>query len=101
MCLRAFATKSIDCCDNIGVMLRTGDRAIIVGAVAICVYERKVRDDADLISSRVEAYKQRRPLLTSAVVLITAGHLLGYITPELDPYHRAVVWFRRNVSPEE
>ena len=88
-------------------MLRTGDRAIIVGALAIAAYEKLVADDADLISSRVEAYKHRRPLLTSAVVLITAGHLLGYIAPAVDPYHRAVTWFRRSVpalpqpSPED
>lgn len=87
--------------DNIDVMvsLRTGDKAILVGAAAIVAYEKLVKDDADLISSRVEAYKARRPILTSAVVLITAGHLLGYLAEDYDPYHRVVRWFRKSAPP--
>lgn len=100
--MRAFATDWADAGDNRWVIrLRTGDRAILIGALAIGIYEKVVADDADLISSRVEAYKARRPILTSAVVLITAGHLLGYIDSRVDPYHRAVVWFRRNVGDQE
>ena len=79
--------------------LRTGDRAIIVGAVAIAVYERVVRDDADLISNRVAAYKRHHPVLTVAVVWITAAHLLEVLNPAVDPYHQAVKYFRRNVTP--
>lgn len=79
--------------------MRTGDRAIIIGAVAIVAYERLVHDDADLISSRVAAYKQRAPWITTAAVLITALHLLEALDERIDPYHQAVRYFRRNVTP--
>lgn len=81
--------------------VRTGDKAILVAVVAIGAYEKLVRDDADLISSRVAAYKARRPVLTTAVVLVTAGHLLEYLPAGVDPYHRAVRYFRKNVGTQE
>lgn len=81
--------------------VRTGDRAILVGVAAIVAYERCVRDDADLISSRVAAYKARRPVLTTAVVLVTAGHLLEYLPAGVDPYHRLVKWFRSPPTPPQ
>lgn len=81
--------------------LRVGDKAIIVGAAAIVAYERLVADDADLISSRVSAYQQRAPWITTAVVLITALHLLEALDQRIDPYHQAVKYFRRNVGAQE
>jgi hypothetical protein len=80
------------------IRLRTGDRAIIVGAVAIAVYERVIADDADLISSRVAAYKRNHPVLTMAIVWITAAHLTELLHPSVDPYHQAVKYFRRHVG---
>lgn len=87
--------------DNTGVAMRTGDRAIIIGAVAIIIYEKAVADDDDLISSRVAAYKQRHPLLTMAVVWVTAAHLLDVLPGSVDPYHQAVKYFRRHVRAPE
>lgn len=87
--------------DNTGVAMRTGDRAIIIGAVAIAVYEKAVRDDADLISNRVAAYKHRHPWLTIAVVWVTAAHLLEVLPGCVDPYHRAVTYFRGTVRAPE
>ena len=79
-------------------MLRTGDRAIIVGALAICAYEKLVADDADLISSRVSAYRKHwlGRLVTDAVILATALHLAEmYTRPELDIYHYLMRGIRR------
>lgn len=75
--------------------MRTGDWAILAGAAAVAAYERCVRDDADLISNRVAAYRRAAPALTYAVVWITALHLTDNLPPNLDPYHWLVRYFRR------
>jgi len=99
---RVFTVYPVDAGDNsVVIRLRTGDRAIIVGAVAIAVYERVIADDADLISSRVAAYKQHHPVLTLAIVWITAAHLTELLHPSVDPYHQAVKYFRRHVGAQE
>lgn len=77
------------------VSVRKGDWAIIMGAIAIAVYEKTVADDADLISNRVAVYQQRAPYLTTMVVLVTALHLLSALDPRVDPYHQALRYFRR------
>lgn len=84
-------------------MLRTGDRAIIIGALAICAYEKLVADDADLISSRVSAYRQHMigRLVTDAVILATALHLAEALEPEFDVFHIAMKHLRRNVGGEQ
>ena len=85
------------------IRLRTGDRAIIVGAIAIGLYEYAVSDDEDLISRRVAAYRTRPAgrLLTDAIILATALHLAEYVVPEWDVYHHAMKWVRRNVGAAE
>ena len=81
-------------------MLRTGDRAIIIGALAIAAYEKLVADDADLISSRVSAYRQHivGRLVTDAVILATALHLAEMLAPEWDLYHVAMTRLRRKIA---
>jgi hypothetical protein len=105
LCLRAFATISAAVSQNIDVKvsLRTGDRAILIGAAAIVAYEYKVRDDADLISSRVSAYRTKPAgrILTDAIILATALHLAESVPSEWDIYHQAMKWLRRNVGPQE
>lgn len=98
--MRAFATKSTDARDNRSVFLRTGDKAILIGAAAIVIYERKVADDADLISSRVSAYRQHiiGRLVTDAVILATALHLAEALAPEWDLYHVAMTRLRRKIA---
>ena len=79
---------------TIGVVirLRTGDKAIIIGALEIWAYEKFVSDDEDLISRRVAAYRTRPAgrLLTDAVILTTALHLSETIAPEFDVFHIAM-----------
>ena len=104
LCLRAFATNLVDGGDNRGeIRLRTGDKAIIIGALEIWAYEKFVSDDEDLISRRVAAYRTRPAgrLLTDAVILATALHLAEYVVPEWDVYHHAMKWVRRNVGGQK
>jgi hypothetical protein len=88
---------------DVRVSLRTGDKAILVGAAAIVGYERWVRDDNDLISYRVSAYRKHWAgrLIADAIILSTALHLMESLTPDLDPFHHAMSWLRRNVGPQE
>lgn len=83
-------------------MLRTGDRAIIIGALAIAAYEKLVADDADLISSRVSAYRQHMlgRLVTDAVILATALHLMETVNSEFDVFHIGMKYLRRKVAEQ-
>lgn len=77
--------------------LRTGDWAILVGATAIAAYEVVVRDDEDLISRRVAAYRSTRHgrILADAVILATALHLAEAVPDDLDVYCWLMRWVRR------
>lgn len=88
---------------DVTVRLRTGDKAILVGAAAIVAYERLVRDDDDLISRRVATYRTRPlgRLIADSVILATALHLSQTVSDEWDVYHHAMKWLRRNVGPQE
>lgn len=88
---------------DVTVKLRTGDRAIIVGAIAICAYEKCVRDDDDLISRRVAAYRTRPlgRLITDSVILATALHLAESVPDEWDVYHHAMKYIRRKVTDQQ
>lgn len=94
----------IDAGDNTRVIrLRVGDAAIITGATLIAAYERLVRDDDDLISHRVSAYRSTPwgRLITDTIILATALHLAeSYTRPEYDVYHHLMRWVRRKVTPE-
>lgn len=83
--------------------LRTGDRAIIIGAAAIVIYEKAVRDDADLISHRVSAYRKHwlGRIVADAVILTTALHLMETVREDIDPFHIAMKHLRRNVGGEQ
>ena len=74
--------------------MRTGDRAVVAGALAIVAYETLVADDEDLISRRVAGYRRRWPTATTAVVFLTALHLVDWLPTVVDPYHQALKVFR-------
>ncbi|MGV0793000.1 DUF7427 family protein [Mycolicibacterium sp. XJ1819] len=80
---------------KVTVRLRKGDWAWIALAGGIALYEHRVEDDNDLLSRRAAAYRKRMPLTTTAVVLVTAAHLLELLRPERDPYARLVRYVRR------
>jgi hypothetical protein len=58
--------------------MQTGDWAIVAGVTAVCLYEKLVRNDSDLISNRVSAYRKHRAgrVVADAVILATAIHLM-------------------------
>lgn len=82
---------------KVSIRLRTGDVAIIIGAAAIAAYEIVVRDDEDLISRRVSAYRRRRGgrYVADAVILATAIHLLEAAPDDLDVYCWLMRWVRK------
>lgn len=82
------------------IRLRTGDKAIIIGALEIWAYEKFVRDDDDLISYRVAAYRKHwlGRLITDAVILATALHLSEQVAEEFDVFHIAMKYLRRKVA---
>lgn len=83
--------------------LRTGDRAIIIGAVAIAVYESKVRDEADLISRRFDAYRSTilGRLLCDTLILATALHLTRSVDDDWDIYTYAMRYIRPEVGQQK
>lgn len=82
------------------VQIRTGDRAVIIGVAAIALYERFVRDEEDLISRRVAAYRKTRVgrVVVDTAILVTALHLSESVSDEWDVFHHAMCWFRKAVD---
>lgn len=83
------------------VVVRKGDIAILAGAIAIAVYEKRIEDDEDLISRRVLAYKTSHPVLTCSIVLLTTAHLLNVLPEHLDVYHHLMRVFRSPPTPPQ
>lgn len=69
----------------------------MVGAAAIAVYEVAVKDDEDLISRRVSAYRRRRGgrYVADAVILATAIHLMEAAPDDLNVYCWLMRWVRK------
>lgn len=85
---------------KVAVRLRKGDWAWLALGAGVAVYEKLIEDDADLLSNRAAAYKRSAPLLTYAVVWVTAMHLTEDLDPRWDPYHLLVRYFRRAAAPQ-
>ncbi|TRW85565.1 hypothetical protein FK535_09215 [Mycolicibacterium sp. 018/SC-01/001] len=82
---------------RVRLKLCTGDVAILVGVAAIACYEKIVRNDSDLISNRVSAYRKHRAgrVVADVVILATALHLSETLPCDLDPYHWLMRWVRK------
>lgn len=84
--------------------MQTGDWAIVAGVTAVCLYEKLVRNDSDLISNRVSAYRKHRAgrVVADAVILATAIHLMEAVPEDLDLFHHLMRLFRKPVdTPHE
>lgn len=46
-----------------------------------------------MLSHAMVRYKAAHPVVVTAVVLTTAAHLLEWIPPPVDPFHRLACWF--------
>ena len=73
--------------------LQQGDYSILVVAAVAVAVEVAGAKNQQMISHAVARYKRAHPVLTITVVLASAAttvcHLLEWIDPEVDPYHRA------------
>lgn len=74
--------------------LRQADKAWLALLGVIVVIEL-VADDDEMLSHGAARYKQSHPVITTAVVCTTAAHLLSWLPPDYDPYHRLFGWLRR------
>ena len=86
------------------IRMQTGDWAIVAGVTAVCLYEKLVRNDSDLISNRVSAYRKHRAgrVVADAVILATAIHLMEAVPEDLDLFHHLMRLFRKPVdTPHE
>lgn len=83
--------------------MQTGDWAIVAGVTAVCLYEKLVRNDSDLISNRVSAYRKHRAgrVVADAVILATAIHLMEAVPEDLDAFHWLMRLFRKPVDPPQ
>lgn len=65
-------------------IVRPGDAAWITLAAVVAVYEAI---GPELLSEAVDRYIERHPILTRAVIAVTALHLANLLPPAIDPYH--------------
>lgn len=69
--------------------LQQSDYAWLTVLGVVVVVEIAGADDDQMLSHAVARYKRAHPVLTTAVVLATAFHLLEWLDPDADPFHRA------------
>ena len=65
--------------------MRTGDYAVVTLMGGVLVYDLAT-EPGETVSEAVDRYLERRPILTTIFVLITAGHLLNRLPVYLDFY---------------
>lgn len=68
--------------------LRQADYGWLAVAAVVVVAEVTAGPD-EMLSHGAARYKAAHPVLTTAVVLTTAAHLLEWLPDGVDPYHRA------------
>lgn len=67
--------------------LRQADYGWLAVAAVVVAAEVTAAPD-EMLSHGAARYKAAHPVLTTSVVVITAAHLLEWLSPEVDPYHR-------------
>lgn len=72
------------------------ERAWGILAAAVVVYEVAATED-ELLSSAVDRWLTRRPILTHAAVVITAAHLLNLIPQRVDPFYNVAIVSQRQL----
>lgn len=80
--------------------MRCSDQAWLTLGASILAYEVLAPSD-ELLSFGADRYLQSHPVLTRAVILITALHLANWMPARLDPWHGfglAVLHGKRHVT---
>lgn len=70
------------------------DTAWVALAAGVVAYELSA-PRGELLSEGVDRYLESRPLLTRAVVAVTAAHLLNLLPQRVDPFYRVAALFGR------
>lgn len=71
--------------------MTAGDRAWLALAAGVITYELAC-PRGQLLSQRVDAYRDTRPLLTLGVIIYLAAHLARALPRRVDPLHRLTEW---------
>lgn len=71
-----------------------GDRAWLALAVGVVAYEAAAKP-GELLSQRMDAYRQRHPVLAHLVVAYLALHLARRWPATVDPLHRMAQWLNK------
>jgi len=77
--------------------MRSAERAWVALAVAVAAYEVLARD-GELLSHQVDRWLESHPVITSAVIAVTAAHLLNILSPWADPWVWMFAWRNHLVS---
>lgn len=75
--------------------LQQADYGWLAVAAVVVVVEVAGAEREQMLSHATSRYKAKHPVLTTAVVLTTAAHLLGAIPARVDPFHQGFRLIRR------
>jgi hypothetical protein len=78
----------------------TGERAWATLGLAVAAYEVTAAPN-QLLSEAVDRFLIRHPVITRAVIGVTAAHLLNLLPNAVDPIHHLALFFRRTVEPAD
>lgn len=68
--------------------MRPGEKAWLTLAAGVIAYELFAKD-GELMSEIVDHWLQKHRVATTVAITVTAAHLLNWLPPKIDPYHRA------------
>lgn len=67
--------------------MTAGDRAWLALAAGVVAYD-VMAQPGEMLSQRMDAYRQRHPILTHLVIIYLAAHLTRRWPAHVDPLHR-------------
>jgi hypothetical protein len=76
--------------------MRSAERAWFALAIGVFAYELFAKE-GELLSHQVDRWLESHPVITSAVVTMTAAHLLNILPQRADPWAWMFAW-RKLVS---
>jgi hypothetical protein len=71
--------------------MRSAERAWVALGVGVFAYELMARD-GELLSHQVDRWLESHPVITYAVVSVTAAHLLNVLPQKIDPWVLMFSW---------
>lgn len=71
--------------------MRAAERAWVALGIGVLGYEL-LAHDGELLSHQVDRWLESHPIITSALVSVTAAHLLNLIPQRFDPWVWAFAW---------